>query len=50
MVKAFYANESDVESIINAFRDRLKRAGVDEFKEELMRIYNEDPTAIMFYN
>ena len=50
LVKAFYANESDVESIINAFRDRLKRAGVDEFKEELMRIYNEDPTAILFYN
>ena len=47
--QAIHADEGEVESIINAYRDRLQRAGVEEFKAKLMEIYNEDPTSIMFY-
>ena len=50
LVQAIFAkDDAEVKSIIESFRAQLKSAGVDQFKEKLMEIYNEDPKAISFY-
>lgn len=50
LVQAIFADtDEEVKKIIESFREQLKAAGVDQFKEKLMEIYKEDPKAINFY-
>lgn len=50
LVQAIFAkDDAEVKNIIESFRAQLKAAGVDQFKEKLKEIYQEDPKAINFY-
>jgi putative aldouronate transport system substrate-binding protein len=50
IVQAIYAKSDDeVKSIVESFRQQLKSAGLDKFKEYLTQLYKENPTAIDFY-
>lgn len=51
LVQAMFApSDSDVNKIVEAFRQQLKSAGIDKFKEYLKELYTQDNTTINFYN
>lgn len=51
LVQAMFApTDADVNKIVDAFRQQLKSAGIDKFKEYLKQLYDQDNTTINFYN
>ncbi len=51
LVQAMFApSDNDVKKIVEAFREQLKAAGNDKFKDYLKQLYEEDNTSINFYN
>ncbi len=45
----FASDDNEVKSIIGSFRDQLKSAGLDKFKEYLKELYTQNPSSIDFY-
>jgi len=51
LVQAMYANsDEEAVKILDSFKAQMEAAGLAQFKEYLMKIYEEDNEAIRFYN
>jgi putative aldouronate transport system substrate-binding protein len=51
LVQAMFASSDDeVNKIVDAFRQQLKSAGIEKFKEYLKQLYDQDNTTINFYS